>query len=195
MEKNLCKIDKNLVLSHKRYYLRTLKVEDVNDKYLGWLNDKEVTEYLEIRYKRYTLESLRDYVRSFKTDDSKFLFGVFSKENDEHIGNGTIYNINYFIGTFDIGYLIGEKQYWGKEAGSETLLMLLKFGFEDLGLRKFFGGIYSNHVKGRFVLQKIGFKQEARLSDRFLFEGKPIDQIIYSMDRKQWKLIKEKYDI
>ncbi len=188
-------MDNSIKLSYKNYYLRTLTKKDVGEKYLRWVNDKEVTKYLEIKYNTYTHEVLLDYVSSFENTDTKFLFGVFTKEGDEHIGNATLYNIKYNTGTFDYGFLIGEKEYWGKNVGTETTLMLLKFGFEDLKLRKFFGGIYSNNTASRFVVHRIGFTKEARLRGRFLFEGKPIDQIVYSMDREHWVKIRKKFDI
>jgi len=82
-------MDNSIKLSYKNYYLRTLTKKDVGEKYLRWVNDKEVTKYLEIKYNTYTHEVLLDYVSSFENTDTKFLFGVFTKEGDEHIGNAT----------------------------------------------------------------------------------------------------------
>jgi len=183
-------------LSHQKYYLRTLTQEDVSEKYLRWVIDKEVTKYLGIRYDNYTdLSVLHDYVRSFDGVYTKFLFGIFYKDNDEHVGNATIYNIDYNTRTFDIGYLIGEKKYWGQNAGLEATLMLLRFGFDDLKLRKFFGGVYANHIMSRFVLKKIGFIQEACLKGYLVFEGKPVDRCIYTMDQEQWAQVRKKFNI
>jgi len=183
------------ILRFKHYYLKPLMEKDVTEKYLNWLNDDEVTKYLEIRHENYDIEKLKLYVESFKNDESKFLFGIFVKRNDEHIGNTTIYNINYQTGTFDIGYLIGDKNHWGKSASTETLLLSLKYAFDHLNLRKIFCGAYSNHVKSRFTVKKIGFMEEARLKGRFLFKGEPIDEVIYTMDKEQWKEIKKKFSI
>ena len=38
---------KLLRLEGKNFYLRVLTRKDINKKYLSWLNDKEVTQYLE----------------------------------------------------------------------------------------------------------------------------------------------------
>jgi len=183
------------ILRHKNYYLKTLTISDISEEYLGWLNDSDVVKYLEIRYYSYDLTKLKSYVSSFRNDDTKILFGIFNKDDDKHIGNATIYNIDYKTGTFDIGYLIGEKSFWGKGAGSIICLMLLEFGFEKLKLRKLFSGTYSNNLSSRFIWQSIGCHEEGKLSGKFLFEGKPIDEVIYSMDRESWKQIKKKYVI
>ena len=36
----------NLRLEGKNFYLRNLKFSDINKKYLSWLNDKAITQYL-----------------------------------------------------------------------------------------------------------------------------------------------------
>jgi len=77
----------------------------------------------------------------------------------------------------------------------ETLFLSLQYAFEELNLRKMFCGVYSNHVKSRFTLKKVGFMEEARLKGRFLFKSEPIDQVIYTTDRDQWKEIKKKFAI
>ncbi len=185
----------SVILGLDKYYLREITKSDVNDKYLGWLRDKEVTKYLEIRFENYNIENLNLYVDSFSGDNTKYLFGIFSKNSDEHIGNTTVYNINHRIKTFDIGYLIGDKSHWGTSASTETLLLSLKFAFDNLKLRKMFGGVYSNHLNSRFTLKRTGFVEEARLKERFFYDGKPIDEIIYTMDRKRWEEVKKKFSI
>jgi ribosomal-protein-alanine N-acetyltransferase len=183
-------------LSYRKYYLRTLTSSDVSEKYLRWVRDPEVTKYLDIKNNRYdNIDVLYDYVNTFENVNNKFLFGVFDNKDNAHIGNASVYNIHYRNGTFDIGYLIGEKEYWGKNASVELLVMLLKFSFDDLKLRKFFGGLYANHLQSRFVLRRMGFVQEACLKDYLMFEGKPVDRIIYSLDKYQWAQIRKKFSV
>ena len=46
-------------------------------------------------------------------------------DNDAHIGNVTIHDINYHAGTFDIGYIIGDKNHWGTSASTPNLIIIL----------------------------------------------------------------------
>ena len=181
-----------IILKHKEYYLRSLTVSDVTEDYLRWMTDKDVVKYLEIRYSSYDFKNLESYVSSFVNDDTKFLFGIFNVNDNKHIGNATIYDINYKTGTFDIGYLIGEKYFWGKGVGNIVCLLLMEFGFEKLNLRKLFTGTYSNNLSSRFIWKSIGCIEEGKLVGKFLFEDKPIDEVIYSMDKRNWEEIKEK---
>jgi RimJ/RimL family protein N-acetyltransferase len=193
--KGWIKMDDAINLKYNTIFLRKLTADDVCEKYLKWVNDPQVTEFLEIRHKTHTLDDLINYVKSFDSDNSHFLFGIFLVGTNEHVGNGTVYNVNYIHRTFDIGCLIGEKQYWGTNVGLETILMLFKFGFENLKMRKFFGGCYANHISSRFILKRSGCLLEARLTDKFVYKDKLVDTTIYSADLNQWSEMKKKFRI
>ena len=182
-------------LVHNNYYLRVLEIEDINLNYLEWLKDTEVTKYLEVKYETFSMQMLKEYLASFENDSTKYLFGIFNNDDSKHIGNATIYNINYKVGTFDIGYLIGDKAFWGMGAGNSVCLMLLQFGFDELALRKLFTGTYSNNLSSRFVWNTIGCNEEAKLKGKFLFEGVPIDEVIYSLDKEEWKSVKNNFGL
>ena len=56
-----------------------------------------------------------------------------------------------------------------------------------------FGGVYSNHLNSRFTLKRSGFIEEARLKERFFFNGNFVDEVIYTMDKEKWAEIKKKF--
>jgi len=181
--------------SYRGLHFRLLKEDDVTDKYLQWITDPEVNEYLVVKYSKHTLQSLREYVKSFKGDNSRFLFGIYTDEN-QHIGNFSIYGISQPNKTFDFGYFIGEKEWWGRDAGMISCLIGLKIAFETLELRKTFTYVESINLKSRFVLQKIGFEKEAVLKERVLNKEKYVDSVIYSLDVAQWMAeLKGKFQI
>lgn len=192
--KHRLRATKGMIMHLKDYELATLSVNHATPRYLGWLRDEEVTRFLEVRRKQYSLDDLKQYISSFKGDKSKFLFGVFHRATGDHVGNGTVYNVNYEVGTFTIGLMIGDKEHWGKTVSMESCLTLLWYGFEKLGMRKFFGGVYANHFASRFVLQRLGCVFEAVLKERFLFEGQPVNQCYYTMTRNQWFEAKRKHN-
>ena len=177
------------------YYFRFLSESDVTQKYLNWLSDIEVTEFLEVRHTKYNISDIKTYIKSFKGSTSKYLFGIFSHETNEHIGNVSIYNINKKTGVFDFGYLIGNKNHWGSDAGITTILFSLHYAFDELDLVMLKSGVYSNHVKSRFLLKKIGCTEFERVEGKFLYNKKPITEVIYSMSNKEWSSVKEKYEI
>ena len=50
-------------LSGERIYLREVRGADVNDRYYDWMNDSEITQYLEVRFQPQSMESIHEYVK------------------------------------------------------------------------------------------------------------------------------------
>jgi ribosomal-protein-alanine N-acetyltransferase len=182
-------------LAFKNYYIKKMHVNDVCEDYLQWINDPEVNEFLESKYTLWTMESLREYVKSFENTKGGFLFTINCIDSDKYIGNGSISSVNYNTETFSFALFIGDVDFWGKNAAFETSMLLLKFGFEELNMRKFFGGAYSNQLASRFVLKRIGMVQEAKLKDKFKYKDRYVDQVIYSLHKDAWLTVKEKYKL
>jgi [ribosomal protein S5]-alanine N-acetyltransferase len=180
-------------LQYKTYYLKEFTVDDINKEYIEWLNNPEINRYLEAKYTVWNHLNATKYVQSFRNNKEKYLFGIYTLEDDKYIGNGSISSVNYNTEVFEFALFVGDKTYWGKKVAFEVTLLLLRFGFDDLKLRKVFGGAYSNQIASRFTLKKIGFTQEAILKDRYIFEGEPIDCVIHSLDRSAWEQVNEKY--
>jgi [ribosomal protein S5]-alanine N-acetyltransferase len=169
------------------YTLRRLTADDVTEKYLSWMRDAEVTEYLQARHASHDLPGLVKYVQGFSEGNSREIFGVYADDTGEHIGNASVYNVDYHNGTFDFGYFIGEKSYWGKGPGLAVCLIILHICFDELGLRKVFTYVESKNLRSRFVLQKIGFVNEATLKDRVRQGDEYIDSVVYGLSSSRWK--------
>ena len=98
----------SLKLVGKNFYLRVLNLKDVNKKYLSWLNDKKVTQYLENPKKKYTKKDLIKYVKEINFN-KKMLFAVIDKKNEKHVGNVGLNPIDEKNKRVGLGGLIGEK--------------------------------------------------------------------------------------
>ncbi len=95
-------------------YIKKIFPKNVNKNYVKWLNDPEVVRFTEQRYKKHTISEIRKYVSVIIKSKKEFLYGIFVKKNKFHIGNIKLGPIDFFHKTAEIGYIIGEKDYWGK---------------------------------------------------------------------------------
>lgn len=127
------------VLYGERIYLRRLTEDDASEAYVRWMNDPDINQYLESKYYMHTIESTKAFIRSV-TNDSNYQFGIFLKDTDKHIGNIKVGGINHHHNYADIGFLIGDKSYWGKGIATEAIGLATEFGFNALKLNKICGG-------------------------------------------------------
>lgn len=94
-------------------YLRPLCLDDVNKRYLNWVNDPSVTEFLEIGQHRLSQGDLVKYIKD-SPKKGRYNYAIITKNSEKHIGNGSIYSIEINKSKFEIGYFIGEKNFWGR---------------------------------------------------------------------------------
>jgi len=171
----------------KDFYLRVITLDDITDKYVSWLNDKEVNQYLDCRFDVATIGSVQEYVQSID-NETNFLFGIFkikASGNDQHIGNIRI-EINKYHNTAYLGCLVGDKNYWGTSALTESLILLLGFAFNELKVRKLWGSAYLANISSIFTLKTLGFKQEGRLRKHVIVGNRITDLIYLSMFKSEW---------
>lgn len=166
------------IIYGERIYLRHLTEEDASEDYVRWMNDPDINQYLESRFYAHTIESTKAFIRSV-TNDNNYQFGVFVKEDNKHMGNIKVGGINHYHKFADIGFLIGEKDYWGKGIATEAIGLATNFAFNVLKLHKLWGGAYSPNVGSVKAFMKNGYEQEGIKRSQYLFEGKYVDDIMY----------------
>lgn len=163
----------------KQIYLRRLTEDDASEKYASWMNDPEINQYLESRFMVHTVENTKVFIRSV-TNDNNYQFGMFDINTDEHIGNIKIGSINHYHKYADIGFLIGEKSYWGKGIATEAIALATDFAFNELHLHKLWGGAYAPNKGSIRAFEKNGYICEGIKKNQFRTnEGIYVDDIMY----------------
>ncbi len=169
-----------------RLYLRQLDEADIGEDYLGWLNDYEVTKYLESGKFPSNLESLRTYLDHFRNSSSDLIFAIVDRESDLHIGNVTLNRISWINRTADTGLMIGRKEFWGKGYAFDVWSLLIDYAFLRLGLRKIIAGAAADNVASIVTLEKLGFKIEGRFRQEFVVAGEYKDVVRMGLFREDF---------
>lgn len=175
------------ILSGKNIFLRQIEMDDCSVSYVNWLNDSEVTQYLETKWVEQTMETIQNFVESQRENNHSVLFAIISKESNLHIGNIKIGPVNEHHKHADISYFIGNKAYWNKGIATETIRLICKFGFEELGLNKVEAGAYETAVASWKALEKNGFKREGVLREQAYLNDRYIAVFRYGLLKKEWE--------
>lgn len=146
--------------------------------YSQWLEDPEVTRYLEVRFERFTADRLRRHIEDARSNPDVLLLGLFLRENGRHIGNIKLGSINRRHGRADMGILIGAKDQWGRGLATEAIDHVSRYAFRSLGLRCLEAGFYEPHRTSQAAFAKAGFREVARIPEYWAFEGRRVAQII-----------------
>ena len=160
--------------------LRPVELSDVNDDYVRWMNDREVNQYMETRFRPQTRKDIETYVGSMIQKPNVHFFAILFKESSRHIGNIKLEVTSSIHRRGEISLFVGEKGHWGKGFASEAIRLVKDFGIKDLGLHKLTAGCYSNNQGSARAFEKAGFLREAVLRGEYLCEGAWVDRYCYA---------------
>ena len=152
-------------------FLRPLVVSDVGEHYVRWMNDPQITRYLESRFKAYTLEEIQGYVRDLSQDTDNILAGIFLNATEQHIGNIKLGPLNRHHGFAEMGLIIGAKEHWGRGYAAQAIRLFSDFGFDQVGLNRIVAGAYESNQGSVKAFLKSGFQKEGVLRGHWLVDG------------------------
>lgn len=170
----------------KNLYLRSIEQKDLEGKYFDWLNDYEVTKYLESSFFPNTIEKLQDYLNNVGKSSNDVLLGIIDLETDTHIGNVRIGPINWVHRTAFLGIMIGEKDFWGKGYATDTLKLIVEYAFNRLNLHKISAGVNASNKPSLRAFEKAGLKIEGRRKEELYVDGKYHDGIIMGLTKEDF---------
>lgn len=172
------------------------RLEDVDALYHGWLNDDDVIEYLEVRFADRSMAALRSYVSGVIADPNRYFYLVVHRKTGRRIGTAS-FAINPIHMTANWGYLIGEREFWGGGISLQVQIPILDLAFDELGVRRFYGGAFFENVRSQFNLRRLGFTKEGVFRQHYRKASGSeefTDLVYYALLAEEWQLIRAKFD-
>lgn len=171
----------------KRLLIVPFSEKHLHEKYVGWLNDRELMRYSEQRHKKHDLEECRLYWKSFEGTPNYF-WAVEEIEN----GLGHIGNITAFVDEnnqiADLGIMIGAQATRNKYYGIEAWIGVCNYLFNNLPIRKLTAGTLSINIPMLKIMNRAGMVEDGIRKKHFLVEEQEVDIIYKALFREQWEM-------
>jgi RimJ/RimL family protein N-acetyltransferase len=107
------------------------------------------------------------------------------------IGNCALLDIDWRNRSAELGILIGDKDYWGKGYGTETMRLLVRHAFETLNLHRVWLRVYETNPRAIRAYEKAGFVMEGRQRKAEIKNGKYIDVLVMSLLREEYEAARQ----
>ncbi|HEY3375033.1 MAG TPA: GNAT family N-acetyltransferase [Candidatus Aquicultor sp.] len=172
---------KHPFLIGQNIYIRSLREDDLEGNYIQWLNDSEVCKYNSHHTFPYSEGSAEAYIKSTFNSQNALVLAIVLQENDLHIGNVALQNIDFVSRSAEFAILIGEKDYWGKGYSKEAALLVLSHGFMELNLHRIYCGTSIENIPMQRLAIYLGMIEEGRKREALFKHGRYIDTIEYSV--------------
>lgn len=161
--------------------LRDKKMSDARDDYT-WQTDPELAQLdavppLTMSYARYLL----DYTWELRLPSLTTRRFAVESLDGKHIGNCSYYNINETKGEAELGILIGDRDYWDKSYGTDTVLALINHIFQETEINRVYLKTLESNTRAQKCFQKCGFTPYDRMTrDGYSF-------MLMELDRKRYQ--------
>jgi RimJ/RimL family protein N-acetyltransferase len=154
--------------------------QDITDDYLHWINDPEVTRFLEVRFSAQSRSDLVEYVKSNLDPANKSLhLGVFDQEGSRLVGTVTFHSMDEHHLSACISFVIGHPEARRKGYGSEAVHAATHYMLNVRGFLKLWGGYYEGHIASEKIFLKNGYRIEGRLKQKLVdYQGNRVDHML-----------------
>lgn len=156
--------------------------------FVGWLNDPEVRRGI-MMYLPMSMALEEKWFEKMleRPQETQILnIEVRDEENWVKIGNMSFFNIDQIAKSAEFGIMIGNKNFWNKGYGTESVTLLLKHGFETLNFNRIMLRVFDDNPRAIRCYEKAGFLREGRLREARYSEGIYKDVLIMSVLRAEW---------
>jgi ribosomal-protein-alanine N-acetyltransferase len=127
----------------------------------------------------YTLDDARTWI-AFNKDLLPALNMAILLDNDLIGGVGIALKEDIHRKNAEIGYWIAEP-FWGKGYATEAVRLMVEYTFRHFDVTRIYASSFDYNAASQRVLEKTGFKMEARLKKALFKNGRYADEIIMAL--------------
>jgi len=153
----------------------------------NWANLPEIQNLLGGWHFPSSVAITEKWFERIQADDSNQRFAIESPEH-ELIGTANLVEINWKDRNAFHGIMLGDKAILGKGYGTDTIMAIMKYSFEELGLERLDGSIIEyNEISYKLYIEKCGWKEEGRKKNWYWRKNRFWDKIIVGINRDDYQ--------
>lgn len=167
--------------------LRAIERQDL-PFFVTWLNIPEVRRNLlvNVPLSQAQEDGWFERVLSRPLEEQPLAIEVSTPEGWHMVGNCGLFELDWRNRSAEIGIFIGNERFWNKGFGTETMRLMVKYGFDSLNLNRIYLRVFETNPRGIRCYEKAGFIHEGRLRQAEFQDGKYIDLLVMSVLRSEW---------
>jgi len=168
------------MIINSKVKLRDKRLDDAQDDYT-WSTEPELARLdavppLSISFQQY----LTDYANELHYSSlSKNRFAIETLDG-KHIGNCSYYNITPWKGEAELGIMIGNRDYWDRGYGTDTVTALVSYIFRQTKLKRIYLKTLGWNIRAQKCFKRCGFTPCGRL------ENNGFSFVLMEIYRSQW---------
>ena len=156
--------------------------------FLVWFNDPEVTDGLTTFpfLSTEAEEAWFDNMMKEPIDQRPLVIEALEGEDWRPIGTCGLFGINWRYRCAELGISIGDKRFWNRGYGTQTMRQLVEHGFSRLNLNRIYLRVHADNPRAIRCYEKVGFIREGIQRQAVYKHGGYVDVWMMSVLRSEW---------
>jgi RimJ/RimL family protein N-acetyltransferase len=170
-----------VIITGHKIKIREKKLEDAANDY-SWSRDPELSRLDAAQPLVMTLSHfISEYAAELRYPPLTRRRFAIETLNGSHIGNCSYYNIDIKRSEAEIGIMIGNRDYWDKGYGVDTIKTLISYVFHSTGFKKLYLKTLNWNFRAQSCFRKCGFVQYSQINrDGYIF-------MLMEISREHWQ--------
>ena len=174
------------VIELDRVRLRPIDERDAPALYATYA-DPQTSRYLS-RAPMTELAQAEEMVAKIKAgyaDGTMLQLAIERKAGGALVGVCLVFHIHAPSARAEIGYILA-REHWSQGYMAEALPALVDHAFGSMGLNRLEADIDPRNEASARVLERLGFRREGLLRERWIVRGEVSDSALYGLLRREW---------
>ena len=146
--------------------------EEEIQKYTEWMNDFQVTDYTGRSAYICTLAGEKEYLENLEKRNDSRDFDIVELNSNKLIGTVSLEHINSVERSAVLGIFIGDEDYRNEGYGTESIKLILEYGFKYLNLHSVRLDLLEVNERAHKCYLKCGFKDSGCSREQIFLNGK-----------------------
>lgn len=164
-----------------QFSLRPWNINDLSSL-VKYANNNNIAKFMTNKFPHpYTEEAGKNFIAFATADTPIHIFAI--EINGEAVGGIGIHPQDDIQNkNAELGYWLAEP-FWGKGIMSKAIPQILDFAFKTYHINRVFARPFGTNLASQHLLEKCGFKLEARFSNTFFKNGAYLDELVYAFTK------------
>ncbi len=170
-----------MVINGDKIVLTPINYDDCQD-FVNWRNSDFIKSKFIYR-KDITVEEQKNWIKDKVETGQVAQFIIWDKKDNNKIGCVYLQNIDNIKHDCEFGILIGAPDYVGGGRGSEAAKLIIRYGFNELGLDNIYLRVLADNKRAIKAYEKAGFVMEPKSQKYIKIDGKDTEVVFMSIKK------------
>jgi len=145
-----------------------------------WINDRELVT-MSTAFQPVSRVAHDAWFDSVRRRDDMRIFGIRLRDGDRLVGSCQLHSIHPVHRSAELQIRIGEREAWGHGIGREATQILMRYGFEQLGLHRIYLHVFATNERALRLYRGVGFREEGVLRAAACIDDEWVDVVVMAV--------------